>query len=74
MKADRDIAMKTAVMYEKRYEPMERILLATKAKVKALEHSLGTMVSVQCSECLVHVLHIFSSFNAVFPPPPTHIK
>jgi hypothetical protein len=57
MKADRDSAVKTAVMYEKRYEPMERILLATKAKVKALEHSLGTMVSVQCS---VHVLHIFS--------------
>jgi hypothetical protein len=50
MKADRDSAVKTLVIYEKRYEPMEGILLATKTKVKELERSLGTMVSVQYSD------------------------
>jgi hypothetical protein len=60
MKTDRDSAVKTAVMYEKRYEPMERTFSATKAKVQKLENRLGTMVSVHCSECLVRILHIFS--------------
>jgi hypothetical protein len=46
MKADRDCAVKTEVIYRKRYEPMEAALLATKAKVKELERSLGTLVSV----------------------------
>lgn len=49
MKADKANAVKTLVMYEKRYEPMEGIILATKAKVKELECALETMVSVQCS-------------------------
>jgi hypothetical protein len=60
MKADKDSAVKTLEMYEKRYEPMEGILLAIKAKVKELEGSLGTMVSVRCSECLVQMLYVFT--------------
>ncbi|XP_023721137.1 structural maintenance of chromosomes protein 5 isoform X2 [Cryptotermes secundus] len=43
MKADKNNAVKDLAMCEKRYEPMEGILLATKAKVKELECSLGTV-------------------------------
>jgi hypothetical protein len=44
---------------------MERIILAAKAKEKELECRRGTMVSVQCSDCLVQVLYVFTSFIAV---------
>jgi hypothetical protein len=47
MKADKDEASKNLVAYEKRYEPMERIIEAAKAKVKETERSLGDVVSVQ---------------------------
>ncbi|XP_021919521.1 structural maintenance of chromosomes protein 5 isoform X3 [Zootermopsis nevadensis] len=43
MKVDKKNATKYSAMHEKRYEPMERIIEAAKAKVKETERSLGAV-------------------------------
>jgi chromosome segregation ATPase len=43
IKADKDTAVATSVMYEKRFEPMERIIFAAEAKEKELECRCGAV-------------------------------